>query len=321
MTVLVTGGSGLIGSALLEIVSNDSSLKHQFVFSNSKECNLLDYSNTLRYFNRIKPDYVIHLAAEVGGLYKNMREKVSLFENNIIINNNVLKCAHSVGIKKLISCLSTCIFPDSVEYPIKEEYLHLGPPHSSNAEYAYAKRMLEVLSNAYNKQFGTNYMCIIPTNIYGPNDNYNLEDSHVIPGLIHKFYLAKKNGTDVIIKGSGLAYRQFIYSEDLAKLILLILEKDNNNNSNSNSSINESLILSPTEEYSIKEVVNLIAESFKFAGKIIFDQNYPDGQFKKTVSNKKLLKYFPDFTFTPLDKGIIQSVNWFNTNYLKSRIN
>lgn len=214
-----------------------------------------------------------------------MREKVELFEDNININNNVLKCSYLLGVKKVISCLSTCIFPDSVEYPIKEEYLHLGPPHSSNAEYAYAKRMLEVLSNAYNIQYNTKFINIIPTNIYGPHDNFNLEDSHVIPGLIHKFYLAKQNNNDVVIKGSGLAYRQFIYSEDLAKLILLILE----------SNINESLILSPSEEYSIKEIVNIIAESFNFTGKIIFDSKYSDGQLKKTVSNEKLMKYFPDF--------------------------
>ena len=308
--VLVTGGSGLVGNAIRNEINNSInsyySENYSFVFSNSSKCNLCDYDSTLEYFKKIQPNYVIHLAANVGGLYKNMNKKVEMLEDNLLININVLKCCKIINVKKLINCLSTCIFPDNVEYPITEDKLHEGPPHWSNDSYAYAKRLLEVQSNAYNTQYNTNFICIIPTNIYGQYDNYNLEDSHVIPGLIHKFYIAKKNNENVVIRGSGLPRRQFIYSIDLAKLILEILKKYNNNNN---------IILSPTEEVSIKEIALIIADTINFEGQILYDMSYSDGQYKKTIDNKKLMKFLPDFKFTPLDIGIKESVDWFIENY------
>ena len=179
-------------------------------------------------FEKYKPNYVIHLAACVGGLYKNMNNKVKMLEDNLMINYNVIKCAHDYNVEKLISCLSTCIFPDKVSYPIVESMLHEGPPHFSNDSYAYAKRMLEIHTKAYRENYGDKFMCIIPTNIYGPHDNFHLEDAHVIPMLIHKCYLSKQNNINFIIRGTGKPLRQFIYSEDLAKMILTILFKSNN---------------------------------------------------------------------------------------------
>ena len=128
------------------------------------------------------------------------------------MNDNVLSCSHKYGIKKVVSCLSTCIFPDKTTYPINETMLHNGPPHLSNDAYAYSKRMLEVQSKAYQEQYGDNFICVIPTNIYGENDNYNLENAHVIPALIHKCYNAKKNNKKFIVCGTGSPLRQFIYS-------------------------------------------------------------------------------------------------------------
>ena len=268
-------------------------------------CNLLDYSETDLFFNKTKPNYVIHLAANVGGLFKNMNQKVQMLEDNLSINTNVLKCSHKYNVEKLIACLSTCIFPDKTEYPINESMLHNGPPHNSNDSYAYSKRILDIQCKSYNKQYNTNFMCIIPTNIYGPFDNFNLEDSHVLPALIHKCYLAKKNSTEFEIKGSGKPLRQFIYSMDLAKLIMKILFSD----------ISENLILSPTEEYSIKDLSELIKSEFEYSNNLIFNESFSDGQYRKQVNNSKLIELFPDFKFTPLQIGIHNTINWFNENY------
>ena len=246
MTILVTGGTGLIGSALPK--------DERFVLLSSKDLDLTNRQATIDYFVKLKPKYVIHLAANVGGLYKNMNHKVEMFSDNMIMNLNVLEACHLANVKKVVSCLSTCIFPDQTSYPITESMLHQGPPHSSNDAYAYSKRMLEVLSKSYQTQFDKNFICVIPCNVYGPNDNFSLSDAHVIPALIHQAYLAKRDQKPFVIKGTGAPLRQFIYSKDLAQLLLWSLfrydEKD-------------SIILASEFEYSIRDVALMIAEKFE----------------------------------------------------------
>jgi GDP-L-fucose synthase len=305
MKILVTGGDGLVGTALQEILKET---KYIVFAPSSRECNLVDYEKTLSYFQSKKPDFIIHLAAMVGGLYKNMNEKVDMFEKNMKINMNVLECAYRCNIKKVVSCLSTCIFPDKTTYPINEEMLHNGPPHFSNDAYAYAKRMLEIHSTIYNKQYGTNFTCVIPTNIYGPNDNFSLEDGHVIPSLIHKCYLAKKERKEFIVRGTGKPFRQFIFSKDLAKLILWVLEKYTEKTP-------IILSVSEKEEVSIREIAYKIAENFHYEEYLVFDSSYADGQFKKTADNSKLLSHLKNFQFTSVDNGIQETIEWFIKNY------
>jgi GDP-L-fucose synthase len=306
--VLVTGGTGLVGSAIKSI---HQSRNYQFIFLSSKDCDLTNLEEIKSIFKKYNPSYVIHLAACVGGLYKNMNFKVDMFEKNMAINLNVLKCCHDFKVKKCVSCLSTCIFPDKTTYPINEEMLHLGPPHDSNDAYAYAKRMLDVHSKAYREQYGDNFMCIIPTNIYGPHDNYHLEDSHVIPALIHKCYLAKKENKPFVVWGSGTPLRQFIYSEDLAELILFTLFDTDEK---------ETLILSVSEEeeVSIADVARLIAKEFDYP--LEFDTSKSDGQFKKTADNTKLRELYKkinnkEINFKSMEEGIKLSVKWFIENY------
>jgi GDP-L-fucose synthase len=303
--ILVTGGTGLIGKAIQKISIN---YNYEFLFIGSKDCDLTNFDETLEYFNKIKPDYVLHLAACVGGLFKNMNHKVEMYEKNIQINNNVLKSCHLVNVKKVISCLSTCIFPDKTSYPIDEMMLHNGPPHDSNDAYAYAKRMLEIQSKAYQQQYGSNFICIIPTNIYGSHDNYSLEDGHVIPSLIHRCYLNKQNNEKFVVRGTGKPLRQFIYSEDLAKLILWSLDKYNSK---------DSIILSVNEkdETSIENVARLIARSYNYEDNIVFDDSFSDGQYKKTANNARLMNLIKDFEFTKIENGIKLSVDWFIQNY------
>ena len=319
-TVVITGGSGLVGNGIKHWINNNSLAsdglyidynKYNFIFMSSKDCNLLDYNQTYEYFSILRPSYVIHLAANVGGLYKNMKHKVEMFLDNITINNNVLKVCHEIKVKKLVSCLSTCIFPDNIQYPINENMLHNGIPHNSNDAYAYSKRMLDVLSSAYRQQYNDNFICVIPTNIYGSYDNFNLEDSHVIPGLIHKCYLAKHKDTDFIINGTGSPLRQFIYSKDLGRLLLWTLfsyDKQDN------------IILSPPQEYSIKYIGELIAKLFDLPDeKVKFDTTKNDGQFKKTADSSRLFNYFPMFNFTSIDIGLSETVEWFLQNNYTAR--
>ncbi len=306
MKILVTGGTGLVGSAIQSICYLYP--QYQFVFLSSNDCNLTNWDQTIGYFESIKPDYVIHLAAMVGGLFKNMKFKVDMLENNIAINSNVLKAAHQIQVKKLIACLSTCIFPDKTTYPINESMLHDGPPHFSNDAYAHAKRLLEIQCKAYQEQYSDNFVCVIPTNIYGPADNYNLSDAHVIPALIHRCYLAKQTTTPFIIAGTGKPLRQFIYSEDLAKLFMWVLE-----NYNDKSSI--ILSVSEKDEVSISYIGKLIAQSFDYDHMITFDETKPDGQYKKTADNSKLMRLYGNFEFTKISIGIEKSIQWFIKNY------
>ena len=305
MKILVTGGTGLVGHGIQSI---QNKYHHEFIFLSSRDCNLMDLLETKKLFEKERPDYLIHLAANVGGLFKNMKHKVDIFEQNTLINYNVLKCCHDYQVKKVVSCLSTCIFPDKTSYPISEEMLHNGPPHTSNDAYAYAKRMLEVHSKAYQEQYGDNFICIIPTNIYGEHDNYSIESGHVIPALIHKCYLAKQNKKPFVVCGSGKPLRQFVYSLDLAKLVLWSLLEYNEK---------ESIILSDNEEneVSIGVIARLIAREFDYEEHMIFDKSFSDGQFKKTADNRKLMKLFPEMKFTDIRVGIKNSVQWFQENY------
>lgn len=303
--ILITGGSGLVGKAINDISENYS---YNFYFINSTDCDLTNLIETTNIFKKIYPDYVIHLAAYVGGLFKNMNNKVDMYEKNILINHNVLKCCHDFKVKKVISCLSTCIFPDNIQYPINEEMLHNGPPHFSNDAYAYSKRMLDIHSNAYQNQYNDNFICIIPTNIYGPNDNYSLEDGHVIPSLIHRCYLNKKNNEKFIVRGSGKPLRQFIFSRDLARIIMIILEQYTDKTP---------IIVSvdEEEEITIKDVAYLIAKGFNYENNIIFNESYSDGQYKKTADNSKLKKIINNYKFVSITNGISDTINWFVNNY------
>jgi GDP-L-fucose synthase len=303
--ILVTGGSGLVGSALLSTIG--PGMDREYWFLSSKDGDLCDMSQCRQIFESKKPDYVIHLAACVGGLFKNMTQKVDMLERNLLINYNVVKCCHEFGVKKMVACLSTCIFPDKTTYPIDETMLHDGPPHSSNDAYAYAKRMLEIHCRMYRENYGDDFCCVIPTNIYGPHDNFHLEDAHVLPALIHKCYLAKKSSEDFVVRGSGRPLRQFIYSEDLARLIWRVLF--------SNVSIPAVILSVPeSDEVSIGEVARWVAKQFDYEDRMSFDAGFSDGQYKKTASNALCAKLFPDFRFLPAEEGIQRTCLWFLEN-------
>jgi GDP-L-fucose synthase len=296
--LLVTGANGLVGSSII----SDIKIGKEFDLRNSEETN--------KIFELHKPTHVIHCAGKVGGLSANMNYKGEFFYDNIMINTNVIESARKHNVKKLVSFLSTCIFPNEIEYPITEKKIHFGEPHISNYPYAYAKRMADIQIRAYREQYGVEYVSVIPTNIYGPNDNFSLNNGHVIPMLLHKLYLAQKNNTDFIVWGSGKPLREFIYSKDIAKLSEWAL--DNYNES-------EPIIFGNSEEISIEDLVDLLVKEFNFKGNVVFDKSKPDGQFRKPSDNSKLKTYLPNFKFTPIEEGLKETINWFIKNYENTR--
>jgi len=301
MKTIITGGTGLVGS----VINIDNSVK-----LSSKDVDLKNWEKTLELFKSLNPKHVIHCAARVGGIGGNMNYKGEFFYDNIMINTNVIEASRRVGVEKVVSFLSTCIFPDDAEYPLTESKIHLGEPHSSNYPYAYAKRMADIQSRAYKEQYDVDYVSVIPTNIYGPNDNFNLENGHVMPMLIHKCYLAKKNNTDLKVWGTGKPLREFIYSKDVGELTTWALK---------NYDEFEPIILSTSHEISIRDLVDLIVSGFNYKGKVIFDTDKPDGQYRKPSDNSKLRKYLPDFEFTSIEQGIQETIEWFVENYEGAR--
>lgn len=310
--VLVTGGTGLVGKAIQQVVSEDKRENEEWVFLGSKDADLLSMGDTKAVFDKYKPTHVIHLAAMVGGLFHNMRANLDFFRHNMQMTENVLKNAHEHDVVKVVSCLSTCIFPDKTTYPIDETMVHDGPPHDSNFGYSYAKRMIDVMNKGYAQQHGRKYCSVIPCNVFGPNDNFSINNGHVIPGLIHKAYNATKEGKDFEIWGSGKPLRQFIYSLDLAKLFIWVMREYEEV---------DPIILAVDEadEISISDVAKLVLKASNFKGEVKYLTDKADGQYKKTASNAKLRKYLPGFKFTPTEQAIEETVKWFIDNYDSAR--
>jgi len=298
MNTLITGGSGLVGSCL------ESNFKPP-----SKDLNLFNTQDIINYIQHNKIDNIIHCAAKVGGIKANSDYLGDFFHDNIIMNTNLLEAARICRVDKVVSFMSSCVFPTDVDYPLTIDQLHLGEPHPTNYAYAYAKRMLEVQSRAYRDQYGCNFVTVIPCNIYGPDDNFNLDSGHVIPSLIHKCYLAKENNTNFEIWGTGQAYREFIYSKDVGYITQWVLE---------NYDDPEPLIISPDEEISIGTIAQEIAWRMDFEGNIVYNQER-DGILRKPSDNSKLKSLLPNYAFVPIEVGLAKTIEWFIENYEKAR--
>tara|TARA_Y100000034_G_scaffold25872_1_gene30876 strand:- start:272 stop:1174 length:903 start_codon:yes stop_codon:yes gene_type:complete len=295
MNLLVTGGSGLVGSA----ITADFKPTHN-------ELDLMDFFEIVDYIEQNEITHIIHCAGKVGGIKANSEHLGEFFYDNITMNSNLLEAARQCGVEKVVSFMSTCVFPDDATYPLSPDQIHNGEPHSSNYAYAYAKRMLEVQSRAYREQYGCNFVTVIPCNIYGPNDNFDLDSSHVIPALIHKCYVAKENDTDFTVWGTGRAYREFVYVDDVATITKWVLHNYNEP---------EPFIISPDEEISVAVLSQSIMFKMVGNGTIIYDHTKPDGQLRKPSDNSILKRCLPDFKFTPIQEGLSKTINWFLEEY------
>jgi GDP-L-fucose synthase len=301
MKILVTGGTGMVGSAFKKYE------KDGVVRVGSKDFNLTNYSDCCDMIEDAKPDVIIHLAAKVGGVKGNTDLIGEFFRDNILMNTNVLEASRVLGVKKVVSILSTCIYPDKCNYPLTEEQIHLGPPHESNYGYAYAKRMIHVQSRAYRQQWGCNYISVVPNNIYGEFDNFHTEHSHVLPAIIRKMYDAQLNGIEyVTLWGDGSPLREFTYSQDIADGLMLIARDYNSE---------EPINIGNCSEYSIKYVAEKIKKEIGFSGDIIWNTNMPSGQMKKPSSCDRFKNIYPEFEFTNLDDGLKKVCSWFKQSY------
>ena len=292
----------MIGSAFRNIET-----EHELISIGSRDYDLTDSSSARYAIVDSKPDAIIHLAAKVGGVGANIKNPGDFYTINSLINTNVLKAAKDLKVGKVISLLSTCVYPDMSVYPLTEDQVHKGPPHPSNYAYAYAKRMLDVQTRAYCDQYGCNYTTAIPNNLFGENDNFHLEDSHVIPAIIRKMFEARVVGRDVVLWGDGSRYREFTYSKDLAEILLFLLEHYDRP---------DPINVGNTRQVTIKEVAELIADILNFEGNIIWDKTKPQGQLKKPSDNSKLLELgWREQNYTNFKKALTKTCEWVTLNY------
>lgn len=297
--ILVTGGSGLVGRHLRELLPDA-------VYISSKDYDLRSESDVKRMCES-GWDHIVHLAARVGGILENMNHPAEFIEENLLMNTLLLKYARLNGVPRLTAILSTCIYPDVYErYPLVEEDLHNGPPQRTNFAYAIAKRALAVHIDSLDQQYGTKYNYLIPCNLFGEYDKVDERRSHYLTALLGKIIKAEREGRDSIeLLGTGRPLRQFMYGGDLAKAIKGCIDRD----------ITESFNVAVSENRTIREIAEV---ALKATGNehitVRFDESSPDGQFRKDVSNAKMLRNFPDFEFTPLADGIRKVYEYYKEN-------
>jgi GDP-L-fucose synthase len=302
MTILVAGGTGLVGSA---IVREFKRVNRDVVGISSKDVNLLDREKTFAYIKKLNPTALIDAAAKVGGIGGNNAFPVEFLTQNLQIQSNLMDAAHAAKTEKFVFLGSSCIYPRNCPQPIKEDYLLTGELEQTNSAYAIAKIAGIELIKSYRKEYGYKWISVMPTNLYGPNDNFDLETSHVLPALIRKFIEAKQNNkSEVTVWGSGTPLREFLHTDDLAKAILLCMEKyDDAQQINVGSGV----------EISILDLANKIAEKVGFSGSIAMDANKLDGTPRKVLDITKIsnLGWKPTIS---LDQGIASTVEWYLEN-------
>ena len=297
--ILLTGGSGLIGSEMPNGFAHTPT---------SDELNLLDYKKLREFVADNEITEIVHLAATVGGVHANDFNPFEFFSNNLSINANVMRVCGEFWLTNATFVLSTCVFPAHAEYPLGEWSLHLGEPHHTNFGYAYAKRMLEVGARCLRKDRNIQVRCVIPCNVFGRNDRYDTVNGHVVPSLIHKCYLAKKHDMIFRVWGSGNPLREFVYAPDIARAITAIHSDDRD-------WIPNDMIVSPSEEHSIRDIVGMIAEAMDFHGKIVYETDMPEGIHRKPTNNSRFRAAYPDFKFTDIKTAIKETCNHVRSNY------
>jgi GDP-L-fucose synthase len=302
MTILVAGGTGLVGSAIVRELKR---VNRDVVGISSKDVNLLDRDKTFAYIKKLNPTAIIDAAAKVGGIGGNNAFPVEFLTQNLQIQSNLMDAAHAAKTEKFVFLGSSCIYPRNCPQPIKEDYLLTGELEQTNSAYAIAKIAGIELIKSYRKEYGYKWISVMPTNLYGPNDNFDLETSHVLPALIRKFIEAKQNNkSEVTVWGSGTPRREFLHTDDLAKAVLLCMEKyDDAQQINVGSGV----------EISILDLANKIAEKVGFSGSIVMDANKPDGTPRKVLDITKVsnLGWKPTIS---LDQGIASTVEWYLEN-------
>jgi len=307
-TVLVTGGHGLVGSAIKSL--QEQYPQYEFVFSGHKDHDLINEDDVKKLFDETKPNFVIHTAARVGGIGRNLSTPAQQYYCNILMNAFVIHYAHLSGVEKLLAFSSVCAFPAGAE-SLHEDILHDGEPYPAHYSYAYSKRMVDVQIKAYKQQHNVNYCSVIPGNIFGENDNFNLEDGHVVPSLVHKCHKAKQNGTPLQVWGDGTPYREFLYAKDVARACIELLELD--------GELPQRVIVSGERETQIKDLVKLVCDAFNYHN-VEWLTDKPNGQLRRPTNKSIFSETLPNFEYTDLKTAMKNTVTWFEESYPNVRL-
>ncbi len=304
--IFIAGHKGLVGSAIKRRLELEEDIE---IYTESKEnLNLLDKEAVLNFFITNKFDEVYLCAARVGGIHANNTYPVNFILENLSIQNNIIESSHSTNVEKLLFLGSSCIYPRDCIQPIKEEYLLSGPLEDTNKPYAIAKIAGLITCESFNRQFSTDYRSVMPTNLYGINDNFHLENSHVIPALIKKILTAKKEKSDVVeVWGTGKPKREFLFSDDLADACIFYMNIGKRKIDNSHVNIGTGI------DITIKELAELICEVAGYDGKLFFNSNMPDGTPQKLLDVSKINSYGWSAK-TSLKEGLNKTIDWFNSS-------
>jgi GDP-L-fucose synthase len=279
--IYVAGHRGLVGSAIVRRLRADG--RSNLLLRTHAELDLLDQRTVDEFFGRERPEYVFLAAAKVGGIHANNTYRADFIYQNLMIESNIIHASYRHGVKKLMFLGSSCIYPKHAPQPMKEEHLLTGLLEPTNEPYAIAKIAGIKMCDAYNRQYGTNFMSVMPTNLYGLGDNYDLQNSHVLPALIRKMHEAKQqNAREVVVWGSGTPKREFLYSEDMADACVFLMEKYNA------ADIGEFVNIGSGREITIRELAELVAGIVGFRGQLVFDASKPDGTPRKLLDVSRL---------------------------------
>ncbi|MFJ7679195.1 GDP-L-fucose synthase family protein [Peribacillus sp. NPDC097198] len=303
--IYVAGHRGLVGSAILKKLKQEG--YENVVFRTSRELDLREKIQVDTFFEEERPDYIFLAAAKVGGIVANNEYPAEFIRDNLLIQTNVIDAAYRYGATKLLFLGSTCIYPKMAPQPLKEEYLLTGELEPTNEPYAIAKIAGIKMCESYNRQYGTSYISAMPTNLYGPEDNFDLHTSHVLPALIRKFHEAKEtNMATVEVWGTGKPLREFLYSEDLADACVFLMN---------HYSDSEIINVGVGEDISIKELAEKVKKVVGYQGEITFNTSKPDGTPRKLVDVTKLTSLGWKAT-TTMDEGLTKAYQWFLENEL-----
>jgi len=302
MTILVAGSSGLVGSSLIEEYKK---LGISVVGINSRDVDLTDRDTTFDFIATLKPSLIIDAAAKVGGIMANATYPVEFLSKNLQIQTNLIDAAFNCKVERFIFLGSSCIYPKECPQPIKESYLMTGPLEKTNAPYAIAKISGIQLIKAYRSQYGKKWISVMPTNLYGPRDNFDPNSSHVLPGMINKFIAAKRSHANSLeLWGDGSPTREFLFAPDLANAIIYLSEKYDDD---------EIINIGTGLETKISELASLVAESTGFTGEIKWDTSKPNGTMRKVLDISKIMSlgWSPK---TPLASGLSETIDWYESH-------
>ena len=302
--IYVAGHRGLVGSAIVRNLEEKGYTN--IIYRTHKELDLTNQEEVRAFFEQERPEYVFLAAAKVGGIHANNTYPADFIYDNLMIQNNVIKAAHDFKVKKLLFLGSTCIYPKMAPQPIKEEYLLTGALEETNEAYAVAKIAGLEMCKFFKRQYGDNFISCMPTNLYGPNDNFDLKNSHVLPALIRKFHEAKVNDSKVVeVWGTGTPLREFLYVDDMADACVFLME-----NYDGEQHVN----IGTGEEVSIRELAETVKEVVGFEGELVFNTEMPDGTPRKLTTVDKLHGLGWNHKVS-LNEGIKLAYNWFLENY------